>query len=239
MSNWDWSIFWPVCIFFLAVAAFGYLMFRLGEHIRRKYNQQVTVKCSHGCTAVVLHEDAKDSASVREKILAVYAKWYNNDVRCGQVYVHHSGREYLLLAIHNGLCEDKIKWPLMAVYCNVQMTAWYARPLWQFLEGSTLNREVDNDEMPPSLDLMAMASYAGNRERVESSLPQRGSMWYSDRSYGSINQREEILVDEVFNKDRSQPIVSYTVVGRPAESRAKPLYLFYKKYKPADQEKAA
>lgn len=36
--------------------------------------------------------------------------WKSGEVYGGQVYTHHSGREYLIVFVANGYCDDQHKW---------------------------------------------------------------------------------------------------------------------------------
>lgn len=216
-DNWDWSIFWPVCFFVLAIAGYFGLLGWIGGRMRRKHQSETT-------------------ANIGAKIRTTYQLWFTGSVRGGQVYRHHSGREYLIVSIFNGLCDDKIKWPLTVVYCDVKMTSWYARPLWQFLDGCQLNREIDNDATPAVFDLMAMARFDG---KVEAELPQPQSVWTEGEPSQPYLKRPDVVVTQVYNKNLSQPIVSYYAIGREHEALALPLYLFLRKYSPVAQEKAA
>jgi len=163
--------------------------------------------------------------------------WKSGEVYGGQVYTHHSGREYLIVFVTNGYCDDQHKWPLTVVYCDTQYLYFYSRPLHEFLATMKINRDVDNSIASAEDELHAMArKYL--KDGKNTGIPHSGEQWYSEEHAGTpLAYRNEVTVKEIANVDRAQPIVIYIEDKYPHDIRAMNLYQFLRKFK-RTQEKA-
>lgn len=169
--------------------------------------------------------------AVRNQARQALQLWKDGEVFGGQVYRHDSDREYIIIAITNGYCEDQVKWPITVHYCDMKFNLQYSRPLHEFLQTMTLDRTIDNTLPSPFDELMAMTVHRMDGHR-NTGMPAVGSVWYCVKNYGEGQQEvNEITVKEIANIDRAQPIVVYIENKYPHDLRAMNLYQFLRIYK--------
>lgn len=210
--TWSWSIFFALLVP-LAVAALGY---EIHNYFTRTRPKQIR----------------------RKQASQALQLWKDGQVTGGQLYRHHRGGEYLIVAIANGYCEDQVKWPITVVYCDMQFRTHYSRPLHEFLQSMTLDKTIDNSVPSPFDELMAMTVHRMDGPR-NTGMPAVGSVWYCVKNYGEGQQEvNEITVKEIANKDRAQPIIVYIENKYPHDLRAMNLYQFLRVYKRKEEQSA-